>query len=236
MSPNAIAPEQLSLEDQNDAFSSFFVEGLPPKVLITTTRRAHTPAFTFAEELTDLFPFSEFHRREGHHIFKDVVKVAVEKEFSHLVVVNESRKQPDSLSIVKLPEGPTAIFKLTSVKLNKDIYKHGRSSAHHPELILNNFTTRLGHTVGRLFVSLFPHTPEFRGRQAVTFHNQRDFVFIRRHRYIFDDAGKKARLQEIGPQFTLKLHGLYNAACDLKDAPVEWSWKPHAVDNKTFIL
>jgi ribosome production factor 1 len=212
------------------------VEGLPPKVLITTTRRASPGTFTFADELTDLFPLSEFHRRDGHHIFKDVVKAAVDRDFTHLVVVNESRKSVDSLSVVKLPEGPTAVFKLTSVKLNKQIHNHGRSSSHHPELILNNFTTRLGHTVGRLFVSLFPHNPEFKGRQAVTFHNQRDFIFVRRHRYIFDDVGKKARLQEIGPQFTLKLHGLYNAACDLKDAPVEWSWKPHAVDNKMFAL
>lgn len=233
---NPAAPEQVGLEDQSDAFASFFVEGVPPKVLITTTRRACADTMTFAEELTDLFPLSEFHRREGHHIFKEVVGAAVKKDFSHLVVVNESRKRIDSMSIVKLPEGPTLVFKVTSTKLNKEIHNHGRSSSHYPELILNNFTSRLGHTVGRLFVSLFPHNPEFKGRQVVTFHNQRDFIFVRRHRYIFDDAGKKARLQEIGPQFTLKLHGLYNAACDLKDAPVEWSWKPHAVDNKAFAL
>jgi len=36
--------------------------------------------------------------------------------------------------------------------------------------------------------SLFPHTPDFTGRQVVTFHNQRDFVFFRHHRYIFEDA------------------------------------------------
>ena len=212
------------------------MEGVAPRILITTTRRACIDTFTFADELTDMFPASQFHRREGHHIFKDVVKTAIAKEFTHLVVVNESRKRLDSLSVVKLPEGPTAVFKLTSVKLGKQIHNHGRSSAHIPELILNNFTTRLGHTVGRLFVSLFPHAPQFKGRQVVTFHNQRDFVFIRRHRYIFDDAGNKARLQEIGPQFTLKLHGLYNAACDLKDAPVEWAWKPHAIDSKTFAI
>ena len=29
----------------------------------------------------------------------------------------------------------------------------------------------------------------------MTFHNQRDFIFFRQHRYVFSDDGKKARLQ-----------------------------------------
>ena len=56
---------------------------------------------------------------------------------------------------------------------------HGRPSTHKPELILNNFDTRLGHRVGRMFASLFCQDPNFRGRRAVTFHNQRDFIFFR---------------------------------------------------------
>lgn len=56
---------------------------------------------------------------------------------------------------------------------------HGRPSSHKPELILNNFDTRLGHRVGRMFASLFCQDPTFRGRRAVTFHNQRDFIFFR---------------------------------------------------------
>ena len=27
--------------------------------------------------------------------------------------------------------------------------------------------------------------PQFEGRQVVTFHNQRDFIFVRHHRYIY---------------------------------------------------
>ena len=75
------------------------------------------------------------------------------------------------------------------------------------ELILNNFTTLLGHSVGRLFGSLFPPQPQFRGRQVVTLHNQRDFLFFRRHRYAFTSP-TQAKLQEIGPRFTLKLRWL----------------------------
>ncbi len=44
--------------------------------------------------------------------------------------------------------------------------------------------------------------PEFDGRQVVTFHNQRDYIFVRFHRYVFAEGkgdGKekktRARLQ-----------------------------------------
>jgi len=35
---------------------------------------------------------------------------------------------------------------------------------------------------------LLPKQPEFKGRQVVTLHNQRDFIFFRRHRYVFKDG------------------------------------------------
>jgi len=34
---------------------------------------------------------------------------------------------------------------------------------------------------------LFPQKPEFKGRRVVTFHNQRDFIFFRHHRYVFEE-------------------------------------------------
>lgn len=109
--------------------------------------------------------------------------------------------------MIHLPSGPTAYFKLSSVQLTKDIYGHARASPHHPELVLNGFVTRLGHAVGRMFQTLFPPLPEFEGRQVVTLHNQRDFLFFRRHRYMFKST-ERAALQEIGPRFTLKLRYL----------------------------
>ena len=57
-----------------------------------------------------------------------------------------------------------------------------QTSDHLPELVLNNFNTRLGHNVGRVFASVFPQMAEFHGRRVVTFHNQRDFIFFRHHR------------------------------------------------------
>lgn len=78
-----------------------------------------------------------------------------------------------------------------------------------PELILNNFDSKVGVRVGRLLASLFPQNPEFRGRRVVTFHNQRDFIFFRHHRYIFKEGYEGVDMQEIGPRFTLRVKKIY---------------------------
>ncbi|EPY77066.1 ribosome production factor 1-like protein [Camelus ferus] len=105
---------------------------------------------------------------------------------------------------------------------------HGRRgkdpTEHIPEIILNNFTTRLGHSVGRMFASLFPHNPQFIGRQVATFHNQRDYIFFRFHRYIFKSE-KKVGIQELGPRFTLKLRSLQKGTFDSKYGEYEWVHK-----------
>lgn len=54
-----------------------------------------------------------------------------------------------------------------------------------PEVIMNNFTTRLGHSVARMINCLIPQKPDFHGRRVMTYHNQRDFIFFRHHRYLF---------------------------------------------------
>ena len=144
-----------------------------------------------------------------------------------------SPKTPDS----NLP-GPTAYFKISNITIPSDIANHGKSTGHIPELILNNFTTRLGRRTGRFLGSLFPHVPELRGRQVVTFHNQRDYIFVRHHRYVFkpgsapasDDAkkegGKKsktsAKLQELGPRFSMKMRWLLEGGFDTKYGEYEW--------------
>ena len=61
----------------------------------------------------------------------------------------------------------------------------GNPTTHWPELILKNFRTRLGRKIGRMFAAIFPQRPHLEGRQVVTLHNQRDYIFFRQHRYMF---------------------------------------------------
>lgn len=65
---------------------------------------------------------------------------------------------------------------------------------------------------------------ELEGRQVVTFHNQRDFVFVRHHRYVYRKEGEttRARLQELGPRFTLKMKWLQEGTFDTEFGEFEW--------------
>merc|ERR1719460_443679 len=93
-------------------------------------------------------------------------------------------------------EGPTAMFKISNFIPSAEVHNHGTSISSKPEVVLNNFSTRLGHRVGRFLGSFYKHDPNFKARECVTFHNQRDYIFVRHHRYVFDSA-EKARLQEL---------------------------------------
>ncbi|KIP09980.1 hypothetical protein PHLGIDRAFT_101801 [Phlebiopsis gigantea 11061_1 CR5-6] len=192
-----------------DYFSGAVDPTVPPKILVTTSKKATRVTYEFCEELITIWPGAEFIRRRKGQGFEmgRIAGWAAGRNFSHLMVVNEDMKKPNAVTIVYLPDGPTAYFKLTSIELSKKISGHARPTEHFPELVLNGFVTRLGHTVGRLWQTMFPPMPEFQGRQVVTLHNQRDFLFFRRHRYAFRSV-EKVQLQEIGPRFTLKLRTL----------------------------
>uniref|UniRef100_A0A7D9N0E3 Ribosome production factor 1 n=1 Tax=Xenopus tropicalis TaxID=8364 RepID=A0A7D9N0E3_XENTR len=137
----------------------------------------------------------------------------------------------DGLVFCHLPDGPTAHFKMSNVRLRKEMKRKGKEPTEHkPEVILNNFTTRLGHSIGRMFASLYPHDPQFTGRQVATFHNQRDYIFFRYHRYIFKSE-KKVGIQELGPRFTLKLRSLQKGTFDSKYGEYEWVHKRHEMDT-----
>jgi len=165
------------------------------------------------------------------------MQFAINREFTDVMVFVEKSGEPRYLIVSHLPEGPTATFRLTSVKLNKEIFNHGNVTSHMPEVILNNFDTRLGHRIGRMLAVLFPQKPQFVGRRVVTFHNQRDFVFFRHHRYIFNENGSKASLQEIGPRFTIKLRTLQRGIFDPTQGEIEYLWKPKmGISRKRFFI
>lgn len=141
-----------------------------------------------------------------------------------------------SLTLSLLPYGPTAHFRLTGITLCADIKGHAKPTSHPPELVLNHFSTPLGLSLASLLSRLFlpPSAAEklaaqgYAGRQVVLAQNSRDFVFLRRYRYMFalkgdrlgskkkvglekqvvhedDDEVIKTRFQEMGPRMTIKM-------------------------------
>jgi ribosome production factor 1 len=137
----------------------------------------------------------------------EVYTYAKNLNYTHVMVVRYNNRGYELL--VRHLEGMLAVFKVTSLQFQKQIKHHAVATEHIPELILNNFDSKIGVKVGRLLASLFPQNPEFKGRRVVTFHNQRDFIFFRHHRYIFTEGYEGVNMQEIGPRFTLQVKKVF---------------------------
>lgn len=221
--------EEVKYDEETDEFAQYFNGLTNPKVLITTSDRPRGRTVRFCEQLATVIPNAHVYYRRGLAL-KRVIPQCVARNFTYLMIINEDRKVPNGMVLCHLPEGPTAHFKVSSVRLRKEIKRRGKDpTEHRPEVILNNFSTRLGHSIGRLFAALFPQDPQFVGRQVATFHNQRDFIFFRFHRYIFKNE-KKVGIQELGPRFTLKLRSLQKGTFDSKFGEYEWVLKRHEMD------
>jgi ribosome production factor 1 len=206
----------------DDEFAAVLAGDRRPKVMISTAAKAGVTSFDFVREVLPVFPGSVYYERRGTTV-QELLGHAAAGGFSDVLVVKEDKKKISSLIHAHLPDGPTAVYKVSSYVPSKGIRGHGRATGHEPEVLLNNFTTALGVRVGRMLGTLFPHTPNFVGRQAATFHCQRDFIFFRFHRYVFSAGRDKARLQELGPRFTLKLQGLQKGLFeDPQIAEHEW--------------
>jgi ribosome production factor 1 len=233
------ADEEVFEDEDVDEFASYFARAVAPKVLMTTSERPSAGLRATVREMLRVFPNCVRIPRRRHTI-KEMVRWAIEQGYTDLLVWEETawrtKKGVDSLLHVHLPGGPTAHFRISSLVLPKQIKNHGRPSKHYPELVLNRFDTRLGRTVGRMFAALFPQDPQFLGRRVVTLHNQRDFLFFRHHRYIFESR-EKVRLQELGPRFTLRLQSLQHGTFDTRFGEYEFVKKPELQPNrKTFVL
>eukprot|EP00008_Paramoeba_atlantica_P003730 CAMPEP_0201485846 /NCGR_PEP_ID=MMETSP0151_2-20130828/9942_1 /ASSEMBLY_ACC=CAM_ASM_000257 /TAXON_ID=200890 /ORGANISM="Paramoeba atlantica, Strain 621/1 / CCAP 1560/9" /LENGTH=349 /DNA_ID=CAMNT_0047870169 /DNA_START=51 /DNA_END=1100 /DNA_ORIENTATION=- len=223
-------------DEKADEFASYFVDGLQPKVIVTTSRHASKHAKKFADHLAKVIPSGEYFNRRTFTV-KTMVTYAIKHNYTDLLVVNENKKKINRVLHCHLPDGPTACYKISSIKYGKEIPGHAKPTRHDPEIVLNHFTTKLARKVGRMLACLFPQKPNFHGRRVITFHNQRDFIFFRHHRYIFDDSST-TRLQECGPRFTLKLQSLQYGRFDPTNEEYEWIYKPQDIgkSKKDFFM
>ncbi|XP_075229419.1 putative ribosome production factor 1 isoform X2 [Lycorma delicatula] len=213
--------EEMNLDINTDEYASYFQMDYEPKVLITYSDNPLQKTRTFGVELSRVIPNSVSLYRSRASI-KKIVESAKQRGFTDVIVINEDRKQPSGLLLIHLPDGPTAYFRVSNVKTTNELKKSWKNiTKHRPELILNNFSTRLGLTVARMLNGIFHYNPEFKGRRVVTFHNQRDYIFFRHHRYEFS-SNAKPKLKELGPRFTLRLQSLQRGTFDSKYGEYEW--------------
>lgn len=216
-------------------------EGPVPKILITTRPHPSQKIFYFIGDLQNLIPQLYYYPRKQYTL-SQITQYAYNRHFTHLIVVSEKNKVCNGMIISHLgyrPKvngpnddatiplvGPTAFFKVSNVTTGSKIPHHGCRTSHRSEMNLHNFhQTRLGHRIGRLFASLFPiqHGPQFEGRQIVTFHNQRDYIFVRHHRYIFQSTENSSKKEST----TTKTSSKKNS----KDIPLDTTTLPTQVSE-----
>ncbi|URE41514.1 Brix [Musa troglodytarum] len=203
--------EELFAGNDADEFSQVLKQQVTPKILITTNRFNSTRGPAFIQELLSVIPNAHYHKR-GTYELKKIVEYAKNKDFTSVVVVHSNRREPDALLIINLPDGPTAHFKLSKLVLRKDIKNHGNPTDHKPELVLNNFTTRLGHRVGRYIFETKEKKDDSKDKAAKSKNVPQEKMIV--------------RLQECGPRFTLKLRNLQHGTFDSKGGEYEWVHKP----------
>lgn len=216
--------EEIHDEMKTDEYSSYFNKEYEPQVLLTTSIKHTGAIFKFMRELKETIPNSYFYYRKKANL-KGIIEIAKEKGFTDVIVVYERLRKPYSMVISHLPDGPTCEFKIFDVIYHDQIEGSAKSNNHSPELIFKNFNSKVGFRLGRILNGLFPHTPHIEGRQVITFHNQRDYVFFRHHRFIFDDDFTKVNLQEIGPRFTLRLLSIQKGTFDNQAGEYEFYYK-----------
>ena len=165
--------------------SLFSMESPPtPKILVTTS--INSTLHNEARLLTTLFPYSVYIPRSAHRYgykfsIKEIASFATNRKYTAVVVLKEDQKMPMGIDFVHLPHGPMFHFSISNWVEGKKLPGHGNPTNHLPELILNNFRTPLGLLTAHLFRTMFPPQPEFQGRQVVTLHNQRDYMFFVRN-------------------------------------------------------
>jgi len=221
--------EEIKIDLDLDEMAPYFKQETTPKIFITTSDKPQKRVNQLCRELRKVIPNSFIKYRRGLAL-KKLIPSLVEKDFTDLLVINEDRGEPNGLVLCHLPEGPTAEFKLMNLKLCKEIKKVGEMTDHKPEINIANFNTRLGVSIGRMLSCLFAQKPNYHGRRVVTFHNQRDYIFFRHHRYQFRNA-EKVGLHELGPRFILKLRTLQKGTFDSKYGMYEWVHKRHEMDT-----
>ncbi|GFH54429.1 Brix-domain-containing protein [Chaetoceros tenuissimus] len=196
-----------------------------PRVCVTTSRDPSSRLKQFAKEVKLLFPNSVRINR-GNNRVTELIESCKESEFTDVVVVQETRGEPDGLVVCHLPLGPTAFFTLSGTVLRHDL-EGGASpmSEAFPHVILNNFNSDLGKRIGNVLKCLFP-VPRPDTRRLVTFSNDNDFISFRHHMYT--KTGKdNVTLHEVGPRFELRLYQLRLGTLDQKDAENEYVLRPY---------
>lgn len=226
------AANSLSLEDNVTGAKSliddeYALSGiLPPRVCVTTSRDPSSRLKQFAKEVALLLPDSTRVNRGGTTV-SDLVDSCKGGEFTDIVMVQETRGEPDGLVISHLPNGPTAFFSLSGTVLRHDIEGGvGSMSEALPHVITEGFESELGRRTTVVLKNLFPPGAKHDTKRVVTFRNEGDFISFRHHTWT-KVKRDEVKLKEVGPRFEMRLYMMRLGTLEQKEAENEFVLRPY---------
>lgn len=227
-----ILQHEIELEDAGTAVLTTHVDDeyaqagvRDPLVCVTTSRDPSSRLKQFAKELKLIIPNARRVNRGGYQV-GGLVEAARKNNFTDMVVVQETRGEPDGLLVCHLPLGPTAYFTLSNTVLRHDIQNGGTMSEAYPHLILDGFSTTLGQRVGDILKFLFP-IPKVESQRVITFSNDSDYISFRHHVWEKQTGKKEVTLKEVGPRFEMQLYQIKLGTMDQLEAENEWVLRPY---------
>ena len=194
-----------------------------PKVCVTTSRDPSSRLKQFSKEIKLCIPNAQAINR-GNHRVDELVEACRKADFTDIVVLNETRGNPDGMVISHLPFGPTAYFTLSNSVLRHDIPECTPSSQAYPHLILDNLNSKIGRRIFKIIQALYP-VPKDDTRRIITYRNENDFISFRHHTYT-KEKGQIA-LKECGPRFEMQPYEIRLGTLEQEEAEKEWMLRPY---------
>lgn len=174
---------------------------------LTTTIRPSERVLAVTKDFLRLLPGSLFLRRKRFKL-RQIICFLKLRGIETLLVFREKNKHPSDIWQVSITNKISVRYKLLSFLRGKNFQNPRAFVYYRPEVILKNFAGRTGRAVAFLIGSLFPSSPDFKGRRAVSFCYKRGLIFCRSYRYAFSFSGRDVKLQELGPRFSLRFSRL----------------------------
>eukprot|EP00612_Vaucheria_litorea_P007351 CAMPEP_0171473350 /NCGR_PEP_ID=MMETSP0946-20130122/1789_1 /TAXON_ID=109269 /ORGANISM="Vaucheria litorea, Strain CCMP2940" /LENGTH=289 /DNA_ID=CAMNT_0012003097 /DNA_START=82 /DNA_END=951 /DNA_ORIENTATION=- len=201
-----------------------------PRVCVTTSREPSSRLKQFAKEVNLNIPNAQRINR-GKYNINSLIESARKAEFSDVVILQETRGEPDGLLICHLPLGPTAYFTISNCVLRHDIADCGTMSKAYPHLIVHNFSTALGKRTTDIFRYLFP-VPKSESKRVITLANDDDYISFRHHVWERQGNSRSVVLKEVGPRFEMQLYQIKLGTVDQSEADNEWVLRPYMNSSK----
>jgi U3 small nucleolar ribonucleoprotein protein IMP4 len=169
-----------------------------PKLVITTSRDPSTRLAQFAKEVRLLFPNAQRINR-GNLVIRDLMEMGKAQQITDLILLHETRGEPDALIVCHLPLGPTAYFSLSNVVMRHDVEQMLRKerakdmdttlppvSEAYPHVVFEGaFQSRLGMRVKNILRFLFP-VPKKESKRIMAFVDRGYDAIISFRHYIVE--------------------------------------------------